>query len=278
MLSLNAEAVGLIQNDQPELGLERLHEAKATLDFEGKQLAADGLGPVEPSLQRELQFVTYCNLGMLCSRADRSLSFDKAHDPTELPRTPHEHERWRLAEQWLQRALACAVRPTDCSSCVALASAQAEYALALQRLAEPAASVQERAEEAARLAVAAVALARRSPLQQPLSRRLAAELQQIAGTLGRAGRFEQARRLIEAAALAQDNGGRPRQPPTASTGGRDYRCGLAVRSSLSLPACLLMLCWMLWWVPGDNTTASDGPRNSRHQTAVAAMRVGFTIG
>ena len=75
--------------------------------------------------------------------------------------------------------------------------------------------MQERAEEAARLAVAAVGLARRIPLQQPLSRRLGAELQQIAGVLGRAGRFEQARRLVEAAALAQDNGGRPRAPPSA---------------------------------------------------------------
>jgi hypothetical protein len=34
---------------------------------------------------------------------------------------------------------------------------------------------------------------------------------------------EQARRMVEVAALAQDNGGRARVPPAAATGGRDFR-------------------------------------------------------
>ena len=129
VLGLNAEAVGLIHSDQPELGLERLQEAKTALETEGARLAKDGLGPVEPALQKELQFVTYCNLGMLCTRVDRGLSFERANDLAEPACTPHEQERWRLAEQWLRRCVPPGIRINmpACVFCTELAQPDFEF-------------------------------------------------------------------------------------------------------------------------------------------------------
>jgi hypothetical protein len=172
LLSLNAEAVAAIDTGRLELGLARLREAERALVTDGARLCAGGpgLAAVEPALQRELRFVTYCNLGMLCARSGGAAA---AGDGAGL-------ERWRYAAHWLRQALADPIPEVDARSGFALAAATAELALALQQLGFAAAGVDAQAEAAVQLATRAA-----GSTPRPLDHRHTSELQRLGTTLVR---------------------------------------------------------------------------------------------
>jgi hypothetical protein len=195
---LNEEAAKLLKAHPPkrEAALSRLHEAKRIIETEGVRLAVQGTnempanpnsvptGPhrgervghavVEGVLQDELCFMTYYNLGRLCSRAlftknslhqpvalelssrnaDASGFFDVrtgSHGGQSMSTSTYLVDRWRLAKKWLKKALSH-LPPVAQDNISVQIAAHAEYAMVTTALGDDASTAEAHADRVVQLA------------------------------------------------------------------------------------------------------------------------------
>eukprot|EP01052_Picozoa_sp_SAG31_P001306 SAG31_NODE_44_length_31168_cov_16.507290_16_plen_892_part_00 len=232
VVSLNNEGVAAIQAGEFEKGFACLHEAEQLLTVDGARLtdplAARGdcdvdstpaLPTVEPALQQELKFMTYCNLARACTGGEVYGSRSTSASAKCKDNLNGENEnRWRQAARWLRLALGDPIPPVDSHSCFALSSARAEHALILHQLGGL------HSGKLNAQATAAVQLAQRG-LQlaiKPQSKSVRAEIHHISTILCHAHRPYHAARLERLCT----------RPSTA----RRPRNGSAARRRLSSPA------------------------------------------
>ena len=207
VFGLNDEAIKLLGAHPPkrEAALSRLHEAKRLIETEGVRLTAGGSSEmtakaklihrggrpgeavVEDSLHDELCFMTYYNLGRLCSRAlfstknglhqsvsaDLSLRDADASGLVDVRKGNHHvsgrstiasqsmssstylTDRWRLAKKWLSKALSHLPPAADDNVSVQIA-AHAEYAMVITALGDDTSTAEAHGDRVVQLATKCV--------------------------------------------------------------------------------------------------------------------------
>ena len=230
---LNHEAVRLVNARPPkhELALARLQEAKKVVETEGLRLALESQagsgeagegGTPQSASYDELCFLTYYNLGRLCSRAlfrpaavvgrgsaghrrrsvaDRGLQRDAEEGGVFagpkgqlLPTDSWAMRRWRLAEKWLRKALSHSP-PEELHNLEMLLGAHAEFAMVQMALGNVALDAEYHADRVIQLGTLHLRELKSSSLVRAGAKALATQLKEAAGVLETAKLEFHARRV-----------------------------------------------------------------------------------